>query len=100
MFLNFPQDGVFDECSEQYRQGKSLYCMTYTSEETADFEFVNKPENIRYAQQSRSSFLEEACIIENDDVESFSYIQTIEKGKLEKYEDGWKIISKARIRLS
>lgn len=100
MYLNFPQDDVFDEGTEEYLQGKSLYCMTYTSEETAVFEFVNKPENIRFAQQSRSSFLEEACIIENDDVETFSYIQTTEKGELEKYADGWKIVSKARIRLS
>ena len=99
-YLNFPQDDVFDEGTEEYLQGKSLYCMTYTSEETAVFEFVNKPENIRFAQQSRSSFLEEACIIENDDVETFSYIQTTEKGKLEKNADGWSIISKARIRLS
>ena len=100
MFLYLPNDNMFKEGSEEYRSGKTLYKMIYTSEETADFEFVNKPEALAFAKQSRSRFLEGACFIENDDVISFNTIQTIEKGKLEKANEGWKIISKARIRLS
>ena len=100
MFLYLPNDNMFKEGSEEYRSGKTLYKMKYTSDETADFEFVNRPETLAFAKQSRSRFLESACVIENDDVISFNTIQTIEKGKLSKVDEGWNIISKARIRLS
>ena len=100
MFLYLPNDNMFKEGSEEYRSGKTLYKMVYTSEETADFEFVNRPEALAFAKQSRSRFLEGACFIENDDAISFNTIQTLEKGKLAKVDEGWNIISKARIRLS
>ena len=100
MFLYLPNDNMFKEGSEEYRSGKTLYKMVYTSEETADFEFVNRPEALAFAKQSRSRFLEGACFIENDDAISFNTIQTLEKGKLAKADEGWNIISKARIRLS
>lgn len=100
MFLYLPNDNMFKEGTEEYRSGKTLYKMTYTSDETADFEFVNRPEALAFAKQSRSRFLESACVIENDDVISFNTIQTLEKGKLTKADEGWNIISKARIRLS
>ena len=100
MFLYLPNDNMFKEGSEEYRSGKTLYKMVYTSEETADFEFVNRPEALAFAKQSRSRFLEGACFIENDDAISFNTIQTLEKGKLVKADEGWSIKSKARIRLS
>ena len=100
MFLYLPNDNMFKEGTEEYRSGKTLYKMTYTSDETADFEFVNRPEALAFAKQSRSRFLESACVIENDDAISFNTIQTLEKGKLTKADEGWNIISKARIRLS
>lgn len=100
MFLYLPNDGMFKEGSEEYRPGKTLYKMTYTSDDTADFEFVKKPEALGFAKQSRSRFLEGACVIENDDAESFNTIVTLDKGKLVKANEGWEIISKARIRLS
>lgn len=100
MFLYLPNDGMFKEGSEDYRSGKTLYKMVYTSEDTAVFEFVNRPEALAFAKQSRSRFLEGACFIENDDAISFNTIQTLEKGKLSKVDEGWNIISKARIRLS
>ena len=100
MFLYLPNDNMFKEGSEEYRSGKTLYRMVYTSDDTADFEFVNRPEALAFAKQSRSRFLEGACFIENDDAISFNTIQTLEKGKLAKVDEGWNIISKARIRLS
>ena len=100
MYLYLPNDNMFKEGSEEYRPGKTLYKMVYTSEEAADFEFVNKPEALAFAKQSRSRFLESACFIENDDAISFNTIQTLEKGKLVKADEGWNIISKARIHLS
>jgi hypothetical protein len=100
MFLYLPNDNMFKEGSEEYRSGKTLYKMVYTSEESADFEFINRPEALAFAKQSRSRFLEGACFIENDDAISFNTIQTLEKGKLVKADEGWNIISKARIRLS
>ena len=100
MFLYLPNDNMFKEGSEEYRSGKTLYKMVYTSEESADFEFINRPEALAFAKQSRSRFLEGACFIENDDAISFNTIQTLEKGKLAKADEGWNIISKARIRLS
>jgi len=100
MFLYLPNDNMFKEGSEEYRSGKTLYKMVYTSEESADFEFINRPEALAFAKQSRSRFLEGACFIENDDAISFNTIQTLEKGKLAKVDEGWNIISKARIRLS
>ena len=100
MFLYLPNDNMFKEGSEEYRSGKTLYKMVYTSEDTADFEFVNRPEALAFAKQSRSRFLEGACFIENDDAISFNTIQTLEKGKLVKADEGWSIKSKARIRLS
>ena len=100
MYLGLPSDNAFNNVIDVYRAGKTLYKLTYTSNDTAIYEFINKPETIQFARQSRTRFLECACIIENDDVPVFDSIETIEVGKLEKNNDVWEIISKARIRLS
>ena len=100
MYLGLPSDNAFNNVTDAYRAGKTLYKLTYTSNDTAIYEFINKPETIQFARQSRTKFLECACVIENDDVPVFDSIETIEVGKLEKNNDVWEIISKARIRLS
>ena len=99
VFLSIPADNVFGNVFPEYRKGKVLYKMVYTSDYTAEYEYINKPETLDYARRSRSEFLEVACIIDNDNVSSFSFIQTFEKGKLEKTDEGWRIVSKARVHL-
>ena len=100
MFLGLPTNNLFGNPYESYKPGKTLYKLTYTSDSSATYEFYNSPETIQYAKQSRSKFIECACMIDNEDVDYFSTIATIQKGKLEKTDEGWKIITKARVHLA
>lgn len=100
MYLGLPTNNVFNNPSDSYKSGKTLYKLTYTSEDTATYEFYNSPETIQYAKQSRSRFIECACLIDNEDVDSFSTISTIQKGELRKTDEGWKICKKACVLLA
>lgn len=97
-YVGSPREGVFAGGSETYRPGKSLFKITIHNGNIGDFEFVQRPEAIQIAQQSKSTFLESACNITND-VARFSKVMTKKKGRVERSDDGWKIISKADIYL-
>lgn len=98
-YVGSPRDGHFAGGSEVYRPGKSLFKITILNNNTGEFEFVQRPEAIQIAQQSKSTFLEPACNITND-VATFSQVLTVKNGKVERTDDGWKIIYKADISLA
>lgn len=98
-YVGSPRNGFFAGGSEEYRPGKSLFRITISNGNIGEFEFVQRPEAIQIAQQSKSTFLEPACIISND-VTSFSHINTIKPGRVERTDDGWMIVSKADISLT
>lgn len=98
-YVGSPRDGHFAGGSEVYRPGKSLFKITILNNNIGEFEFVQRPEAIQIAQQSKSTFLEPACNITND-VATFSQVLTVKNGKVERTDDGWKIICKADISLA
>ena len=98
-YVGSPRDGHFAGGSEVYRPGKSLFKITILNNNIGEFEFVQRPEAIQIAQQSKSTFLEPACNITND-VATFSQVSTVKNGKVERTDDGWKIICKADISLA
>lgn len=98
-YLGVPQNGKFSEGSEIYRPGKVLYRMVSTDGVYGEFEYINRPEAIGYAKQSRTSFLESACNIIGEGKLDFVQIETKQKGKVERTNDGWKIIKKADVYL-
>ncbi|MBO4587519.1 MAG: hypothetical protein J5711_01280 [Bacteroidales bacterium] len=97
-YAGVPFDGCF-KANENYST-KMLYKLTTRGEAVGEFEFVNRSEAVAIAQQSKTSFLDPACNIVNDDIASFSSIVTEQKGKIEKTDNGWKITQKAVIRLA
>lgn len=99
VFVGSPRDGFFAGGSDSYRPGKSLFKINVKDSNSGDFEFVQRPEAIQIAQQSKSAFLEPACNIIND-IGSFSQVTTVKNGKVERTDDGWRIISKADIHLA
>lgn len=98
-FLGVPQNGKFSEGSEIYRPGKALYKVISTDGVLGEFEYINKPEAIGYAKQSRTNFLESACNIIDENKQDFMQIETRQKGKVERVSDGWRIIKKADVYL-
>ena len=96
-YLGIPQDGRFVGGSDTYRPGKAIYKVTSTDETYGEFEYINLPEAIGFAKQSRTSFLESACNIIGDNKADFTQIETKLKGKVERTSDGWKIIKKADV---
>lgn len=98
-YLGVPQNGKFSEGSEIYRPGKALYKVVSTDGLYGEFEYINRPEAIGYAKQSRTSFLESACNIIGEGKLDFVQIETRQKGKVERANDGWKIIKKADVYL-
>ena len=98
-YVGSPRDGHFAGGTEVYRPGKSLFKITILNNNIGEFEFVQRPEAIQIAQQSKSTFLEPACNITND-VATFSQVSTVKNGKVERTDDGWKIICKADISLA
>lgn len=96
-FLGIPEDGKFAEGSELYRPGKALYKVISNDGIYGEFEYINRPEAIGFAKQSRTSFLESACNIIGENKLEFAQIETKCKGKVERISDGWKIIKKADV---
>lgn len=96
-YLGVPQDGMFSEGSDVYCPGKVLYKVLSTDGIYGEFEYINRPETIGYAKQSRTSFLESACNVIGEDKMNFVQIETKRKGKVERVSDGWKIIKKADV---
>lgn len=97
-YAGVPFDGCF-KANENYST-KMLYKLTTRGEAVGEYEFVNRPEAVAIAQQSKTSFLDPACNIVNDDIANFSSIITEQKGKIEKTDNGWRITKKAVIRLA
>ena len=98
-FMRSPKGGMFDEGTTTYRPGKALYKIVSADDMVGTFEYINTPEAVEYARQSKSSFIEPACTILNDGEISISQIVTEQKGKVKRVDNGWKIIEKANVRL-
>lgn len=98
-YVGSPRGGIFAGGFDSYRPGKSLFKIHSDNGHIGEYEFISRPESIQIVQQSKSAFLEPACNILNE-VNSFSQVTTVSSGKVERVEDGWKIIRKADIHLA
>ena len=87
------------KASDTY-SAKTIYKIIAKGDSIGEFEFIDRPEAVAVAQQSKTSFLDPACNVVNDDLVNFSRIVTERKGTVERTDDGWKIIKKADIRLA
>lgn len=97
-YAGVPSSGCF-RASETY-SAKTLYKIVAKGDSVGEFEFIDRPEAVAVAQQSKTSFLDPACNVVNDDLVNFSRIVTERKGTVERTDDGWKIVKKADIRLA
>lgn len=98
LYAGVPSSGCF-RASETY-SAKTLYKIVAKGDSVGEFEFIDRPEAVAVAQQSKTSFLDPACNVVNDDLVNFSRIVTERKGTVERTDDGWKIVKKADIRLA
>jgi len=97
-YAGVPSSGCF-RASDTYST-KTIYKIIAKGDSIGEFEFIDRPEAVAVAQQSKTSFLDPACNVVNDDLVNFSRIVTERKGTVERTDDGWKIIKKADIRLA
>lgn len=97
-YAGVPSSGCF-RTSDTY-SAKTLYKIIAKTDSIGEFEFIDRPEAVAVAQQSKTSFLDPACNVVNDDLVNFSRIVTERKGTVERTDDGWKIVKKADIRLA
>ncbi|MBQ9473026.1 MAG: hypothetical protein IJU81_01290 [Bacteroidales bacterium] len=97
LYCGAPVSSCF-EVSESYYPG-ALYKIVVNGSGTGDFEFVDSIEALECAQMSRTSFLEPACNVINNDIARFDHIYTERNGKVKKTNDGWVIVEKAVVRL-
>ena len=98
LYAGVPTASCF-KATEVY-SAKTIYKIILHGDSSGDFEFIDRPEAVAIAQQSKTSFLEPACNVLNNDLPNFSKIITKEKGKVEKRDNGWHIVKKAVIRLA
>lgn len=98
LYAGVPSSGCF-RASDTY-SAKTLYRIIAKGDSIGEFEFIDRPEAVAVAQQSKTSFLDPACNVVNDDLVNFSRIVTERKGTVERTDDGWKIVKKADIRLA
>lgn len=99
LFVGLPDNGVFGTAYEVYRPGKTIYQITDHRQGIGDLEFVCQPEAINIAKNSKTAFLHPACTIEND-IDVFTGITMVKKGKVRYENEQWTIVEKAVIRLS
>ena len=99
LFVGLPDNGVCGTAYEAYRPGKTIYQITDHREGIGDLEFVCQPEAINIAKNSKTTFLHPACTIEND-IDVFTGITMVKKGKVRYENEQWTIVEKAVIRLS
>lgn len=98
LYAGVPSSGCF-RASDTY-SAKTLYRIIAKGDSIGEFEFIDRPEAVAVAQQSKTSFLDPACNVVNDDLVNFSRIVTERNGTVERTDDGWKIVKKADIRLA
>lgn len=96
-YAGVPTSGYF-KVSDSYST-KALYKIIAQGDSIGEFEFINRSEAVETAKMSKTSFLDPACNIVNDEVMSFNRIITEHKGMVERTDNGWKITKKASIRL-
>lgn len=99
LFVGLPENGVFGTVYETYRPGKTIYQITAHQQGIGDLEFVCQSEAINIAKNSKTTFLHPACTIEND-IDVFTGITMVKKGKVRYENEQWTIVEKAVIRLS
>ena len=92
-------NGMFTNLGNTYRKGEYLYHIVTTDGTSATYEFIDDASAIGLAKSSLSALVETACDITNDEMRTFNKIITIQKGRLVKDGDGWRIVNKAQVQL-
>lgn len=99
IFVALPVDGIFKETYDTYQSEITLYQIETKTEDTATFVFYDDKETVDTVKDSRSRFLDVACIVENVDLTTYTSIETTIPGEVVRVDEGWRITKKAHVRL-
>ena len=92
-------DGVFREVFDHDVHGKTVYQLTTTDGIHGSYIVNDTADAVAMALISVSQMLRPACKVESSKTAQPTSIVTLEEGEAVKVEDGWKIISKAVVRI-
>lgn len=98
LYCGVPSGGVFTNISK-VKNRQSLYVITDKGGNTATYTFLDNPDTATIAARSKTDFLDPGCVISGDQDGSFRSVRTIRPGVVQKTTTGWRIISKAEVKL-
>ncbi|MDE5791773.1 MAG: hypothetical protein K2H96_11175 [Muribaculaceae bacterium] len=98
LYCGVPTGGVFTNISK-IKNRQSLYVITDKGGNTATYTFLDDPNTAMIAARSKTEFLDPGCVISGDQNGSFRSVRTIHPGVVQKTATGWRIISKAEVKL-
>lgn len=98
MFYTVPVDGVFVGGSSEIEPGKSFYMLKTIDGQHGTFQILNTSENISLALADLTEKVKPACKIMNTVVQPVEILAE-RPGEVEREGNGWRITSKALVRL-